>query len=217
VRATPITPSLLAAGIAREALARRAATGHAVRVVVDGPVEQDGAGLADAVASTLAADAVPVARVSARDFLRARSLRLEGGGDPDSFLEGWYDMAALRREVLDPLGPGGSMRWLPRLRDPVTDRSVRDLRRTAPPGTVVVLDGRFLLRDGLRDAVDLAVHLAVSAAARGRRVPADEAARVLPAWNRYLEESDPAARADLVVRFDHPDRPALIQHSVEPG
>jgi hypothetical protein len=205
--AAPISPPLLAATIAEEALARRSEVGWA-RVAVDGPVEPDTGALADAVAEALTAHAVPVARVSARDFLRARSLRLEHGGDPDVFLHGWYDLDALRREVLDPLGPAGSLRWLPRLRDPITDRSVREPRRTAVPGTVAVLDGRFLLGP-LRDAVDVAVHLEVSPAARARRVPSAEAYLVLPAWERYLAEVGPAERADLVVRFDHPDRPAL--------
>ncbi len=206
--AAPISPPLLAARIADEALARRAELGWAVRVAIDGPVEADTVALADAVADVLTARAVPVARVSARDFLRARSLRLEHGDDPDGYLQGWYDLDALRREVLDPLGPAGSMRWLPRLRDPITDRSVREPRRTAVPDTVAVLDGRFLL-GALRDAVDVAVHLEVSPAARTRRVPAAEAHLVLPAWDRYLTDVDPVAHADLVVRFDHPDRPAL--------
>ena len=37
-----------------------------------------------------------------------------------------------------------------------------------------------------------------------------EAAAVLPAWQRYLDECAPAAGADLVVRYDHPDRPAVV-------
>jgi hypothetical protein len=155
-----------------------------------------------------------VARVRAGDFLRARSLRLEfGADDPDTFLDGWYDTAALRREVLTPLsGRDGPLTWLPRLRDPGTDRPFREPSRTAAPGTVLVLDGRFLLRGELADGLELVVHLDVSAAARARRVPAAERARVLPAWERYLTEDDPAARAGLVVRYDHPHSPAIALH-----
>ncbi|MBT0768007.1 hypothetical protein KIH74_03670 [Kineosporia sp. J2-2] len=158
----------------------------------------------------LAARAVPVARVSAGDFLRGRSVRLEyGHDDPDSMYDLWYDFSALRREVLDPLLPGGRHTWLPRLRDPHTDRSVRATPQPAPPGTVAVVDGRFLTRDDIRDGFDLIVHLDVSASALGRRLPADETARVSGAWQRYLAEADPVKHADLVVRFDHPDRPAI--------
>ena len=161
--------------------------------------------LADGVAAALRDAAVPVARVRAVDFLRARSLRLEyGRDDPDAFHDLWYDVAALRREVLDPLGPGGSGRWLPRLREPDTDRPARVPPQDAAPGTVLVLDGRFLLRDDVLASprgLDAAVHLDVS-----------PAARVGPAWDRYLAESAPGARADLVVRFDHPDRPAVVEN-----
>jgi len=187
-----------------------------VRLGIDGPVEQDTADLADAVAEALSGSAVPVARVRAQDFLRARSIRLEHGrDDPDAFYDLWYDLPALRREVLDPLAPGGRGRWLPRLRDPRTDRSVKVAAELARPGTVAVIDGRFLFRDDVRPGFDLLVHLTVSPAARRRRVPADESARVLPAWDRYLTECRPAERADLVARFDHPGRPAVLP--VAPG
>lgn len=195
-----------------------AGTPRAVRVGIDGPVEQDTADLADAVAAEVHAQAVPVARIRARDFLRARSIRLEHGrDDPDAFFDLWYDFPALRREVLDPLAAGGRGSWLPRLRDPETDRSVRAALRPAPPGLVAVVDGRFLLRDDVRTGFDLLVHLVVTPGARARRLPADESARVLPAWDRYLAEHDPAARADVVVRFDHPDRPAVLGRDGRPA
>jgi len=181
-----------------------------LRLGLDGPVELDTAGLADTVATALAEQAVPVARVSARDFLRGRSVRLEyGHDDPDSVYDLWYDFPALRREVLDALLPDGRHTWLPRLRDPDTDRSVRVTPQPAPPGTVAVVDGRFLAREDVRDGFDLIVHLDVSDAALGRRLPRDESDRVRGAWLRYLSDDKPAEHADLVVRFDHPDRPAL--------
>jgi hypothetical protein len=173
-------------------------------------VHQDGHDLADAVASVLRARAVPVARVTAHDFLRPRSLRLEHGrDDPLASYESWFDVAALRREVLDRLGPGGDGSWLPALRDPVTDRSVRNPRQTAPAGTVAVLDGPFLLRPELTGALDLVIHLEVSRPARARRAPAGDHDLACAAWDHYLHSCDPASRAALVVRFDHPRRPAV--------
>lgn len=173
-------------------------------------MEQDTAGLADEIAAVLAEQAVPVARVSARDFLRGRSVRLEHGhDDPDAVYDLWYDFPALRREVLDALLPDGQHTWLPRLRDPDTDRSVRVARQPAPPGLVAVVDGRFLGRKDVRDGFDVIVHLDVSEGALGRRLPTDEVGRMTGAWLRYLSADDPADQADYVVRFDHPSRPAV--------
>jgi hypothetical protein len=189
--------------------------GFGVRLGVDGCVPDDGAALADAVADHLVGLGLPVARVRQRDFCLPRSQRLEHGPtDPDALYDHWYDDGALRREVLDRLGPGSDdldgPSWLPSLRDPVTDRSTRAARRRASPGTVAVVDGRFLLRWELADAFDVSVHLATTVAARERRLEdPDERARAVPAWARYLDETDPAARATFVVRYDHPARPAL--------
>jgi hypothetical protein len=218
----PLSPAALAARIADAAHAAAAVAaqqGHGLRLAVEGPVAADAAALADSLAVALQDRAVPVARARGEEFLRARSLRLERGpADPEGFFEGWYDLAALRREVLDPLGPGGSLFWLPGLRDPATDRPLRRPAVAAPPGTVGVVDGLFLGRWDVADAVDLRVFLDVSPAARARRVPAEERARVLPAWERYLEWCDPAASAAFVVRHDRPSHPALLaERAVTPS
>jgi len=68
----------------------------------------------------------------------------------------------------------------------------------------------FLARPDVADAIDVLVHLDVSPSARARRVPADEQARVLPAWQRYLRRCDPAATAAVVVRYDRPTHPAVL-------
>jgi hypothetical protein len=189
------------------------AGGVGVRLAIDGCVPDDGAALADAVAARLGVLGLAVARVRQRDFCLPRSQRLEHGPrDPDALYDHWYDDGALRREVLDRLAPDGDARgpsWLPSLRDPVTDRSTRAPRLPAPPGTVAVVDGRFLLRWELADAFDVTVHLETTPGAQGRRLAEDERARAVPSWQRYLDETGPAARASLVVRYDHPARPAV--------
>jgi hypothetical protein len=115
---------------------------------------------------------------------------------------------AIRREVLDPLGPGGSRRWLPALWDPARDRATRARYATARDDAVVIVRGWFLLGAGL--PWDVTVHLAVSPAARRRRVPLDDAARELPAYDRYDEEATPTDVADVVVRCDDPRHPAMV-------
>jgi hypothetical protein len=186
--------------------------GHrCARIAVDGAVPADTALVADAVAQRVEAAGRPVARVSWADFLRPRSVRLEhGSADPDAGYERWVDHLALRREVLDPLGPGGTLSWLATFWDDQTDRATRAPARQATPGTVAVVDGPFLLRWETADAFDVSVHLVVSEAALARRLAAQDLVRVSGAWSRYTDETSPASRADVVARFDRPSHPALV-------
>ena len=187
--------------------AQRSPTPGAVRVLLDGAAAARPDRWADGLVDRLQRLSRPVLRVSAWDFLRPASVRLERGRtDPDSFYDDWLDAGALTREVLAPLGPGGTGQVLPRLWDVTVDRAARAERVALPDGGVVVVDGPLLLGRGL--PAELAVHLALSATVLQRRTPADEA-WTLPAYARYDEEVDPVGVADLVVRADHPDRPAL--------
>jgi hypothetical protein len=146
--------------------------------------------------------------VRADGFYRPASLRLEHGRtDPDARYTDWLDAGALTREVLGPLGPGGSGHYLPELWDLARDRAVRAPRQPGPAGGVLLVPGALLQGIGL--PFDVVVHLRVAPAARRRRTPADQA-WALPAFDRYDDEVDPVALADAVVLADHPDRPALV-------
>ena len=146
--------------------------------------------------------------VPAAGFYRPASLRLEHGRtDPDARYTDWLDAGALTREVLGPVGPGGSGDYLPVLWDIARDRAARARPRPAPPGGVVLVPGALLQGIGL--PFDVVVHLRVSPAARRRLTPPEQAWE-LPAFDRYDDEVDPTALADAVVLADHPDRPALV-------
>jgi hypothetical protein len=179
-----------------------------LRVAVDGPPVADPGPFADALVDPLRVRGRPAVRVAADDFLRPASLRWEWGRtNPDAFYAGWLDEAGLRREVLDPAGPGGSGRILTSLWNAETDRASRAPYRELPTGAVVLVSGALLLGAGL--PFDMSVHLEMSAAALSRRIPA-ELAWTLPAYARYAEEVCPAAFADVVVRLDDPRRPAVV-------
>lgn len=217
--ATPVTPAALAGLAARRAadlLDGARSAGTVVRLGVDGAVEAETAALADQVADAALAQGTAVLRVRAAGFLHRRSVRMEHGAhDVDAAFDRWVDWGSLLREVLDPLADPADLSWLPALRDPVTDRTSREPARTAAPGALLVLDGPYLLRWELSGALDVVVHLQTSAAALRRRFPAPEDPRP-GAWARYLSETDPASRADVVARYDHPGRPALVGPGVGP-
>jgi hypothetical protein len=179
-----------------------------LRVGVDGAPPAGPDRLADALVDPLRLRGRPALRVSAEGFLRPASLRLEHGRtDPDAFYTDRLDLAGLRRELLEPLGPAGTGTYLPSLWDPVADRATRAGYEQAPPGAVLLLDGSLLLGAGL--PLDLVVHLRLSAAALARRTPEADA-WTLPAYQRYDDEVDPAGLADVVVRADDARHPAIV-------
>jgi hypothetical protein len=179
-----------------------------LRVLVDGAPAAGGGALADGLVEPLRARGRDALRVHAGAFLRSASVRLEHGHqDVQAFSEDWLDEDALRREVLHPLDLNGSRRWLPSLRDPVTDRATRETYRTAPDRAVLLLDGWLLLGRGL--PAELTVHLSMGRATLLRRTP--EAERwTLPAFAAYAEQVRPEESAELVVRVDDPKRPAIL-------
>jgi len=206
VQVRPVSIEVLVEELA-DRLATTATDGR-LRVAVDGADAADPAALADALVDPLRVRGRSAVRVRTDDFLRPASLRLEfGRTNPDSFYLGWLDETGLRREVLDPAGPGGSGRIVTRLRDARTDRATREPYRELPPDAVVIVSGPLLLGSGL--PFDVTVHLHLSAAALERRTEPEQR-WTLPAYARYGAEVDPAAFADLVVRLDDPRRPAVV-------
>ncbi|HET6533290.1 MAG TPA: uridine kinase [Actinoplanes sp.] len=206
MRVRPISVDLLV-----EELADRLAAvdpDRRLRVAVDGAPAAAPGRLADALVDPLRVRGRPAVRVDTGDFLRPASVRLESGRtNPDAFYTGWLDEKALRREVLDPAGPGGSGRVVTRLWDAWADRAAREPYADLPATAVVLVSGPLLLGAGL--PFDVTVHLEMSAAALDRRTEPDER-WTLPAYARYGAEVDPASFADVVVRVDDPRRPALV-------
>jgi hypothetical protein len=203
-RYRPVTdlPEVLAARLDRVA----ADNDHPLRVALDGPPGSGADELADEVVSRLRVRGRFAAAIRVATFWRDASLRLEHGRfDVDAFRD-WIDVAALDREVLRPLGPHGSRVYLPSLRDPSTNRATHAAVVPAPDGAVGVISGGLLLGRGL--PFDVTIHLAVSAAARRRRTGADWS-WTLPAFDAYDHEVEPVRVADVVVRLDDPQHPAI--------
>jgi hypothetical protein len=189
-----------------EIIAARPVAGAALRVAVDGASATEPTVLARDLIDPLRERGRPVTVITAETFWRDASLRLEyGREDPESYLQ-WLDAAALRREVLEPLGPGGSGLFLPSLRDPLTNRATRVPSVAAAPGAVVIVAGPLLLGRDL--PFDLTVHLALSSGALERRTETGSS-WTLDALASYEADVRPADVADIVVRADDPARLAV--------
>jgi hypothetical protein len=211
MRIRPVSPGALVEDLAARVVGHAGGPAGRIRVAVDGADGSRPGDLADALVDPLRRLGRDVVRVRAEDQWRPASLRYERGRtDPDSFYDDWLDAAGLVREVLDPLGPGGSGDIRPVRWDAVHDRASRQGYRSVPDGGVVIVSGPLLLGRGL--PFDLTVHLDLSPGALARRTPAD-LAWTLPAYARYADEVDPTGFADIVVRVDDPRHPALVERT----
>ncbi|NUU24649.1 MAG: uridine kinase [Streptomycetaceae bacterium] len=206
MRVRPLTPEALTDLLA-DTILDRVPEGGRLRFAVDGAAAAEPGRVADALVDPLRTAGHPVLRVSADDFLRPASVRLEHGRDADAFYWSWLDEKGLQREVLDPLGASGTGRALPTLWDAERDRATRAEYVELPPGGVLLLDGPLLLGRGL--PLDLTVHITLSDGALQRRTP-DADQWTLPAYARYRAECFPEETADFTVRWDDPRRPALV-------
>ena len=199
----PVQPSTPDGVVAAIANLIQSSNGR-VRVMIDGASASEPERLGAEVVKALAPRRGVLIR--ADHFWRQASLRFEDGRrDADAWLDHWLDDGALRREVLDPFILTG--RVLPALRDPDTDRSLRQPHIDLPADGVLVVAGSVLLGRGL--PFDLAIHVHLSAAALKRRTP-EAQSWTLPALARYQSERNPTTLADLVIRADDPLRPALV-------
>ncbi|MCA1281139.1 uridine kinase [Saccharopolyspora sp. 7B] len=205
MRVRAITPEKLAGELADavDGMRRRW-----LRVAVDGAAAAGTAGFADGLVEPLRVRGREVVRVRMDGYVRPASLRFEHGrDDPDSFYESWFDLAGLRREVLDPLADDGTGQVLPALWDAATDRSPRLDRVRLPERGVVLVDGPLLLGAGL--PFDRTVHLWLPGASLARHTSEPER-WTLPAFDRYHAEVAPERLADHVIRVDRPGHPAVV-------
>lgn len=183
----------------------------------------DGAGktvFADHLAAVLRTSARHVVRVSADDFHNPGLIRhRRGRSSPEGFWLDSYDYAALRTRALDPFGPGGSRRHQPASHDLATDKPLDPPVQTAPPGTVLVVDGLFLHRDELAGGWDLSVFLQVPFTVSVARLAARDGThadpqhhslvRYVEGQRRYFTACQPWQRADLVIDATDLDAPTL--------
>jgi uridine kinase len=198
---------------------------HPTRIALDGV---DGSGkttMADELVEPLQRAGREVIRASVDRFHHPRAVRYARGPDsPDGYFLDSYDYAALRRELLEPLGPRGGLEFRTALFDFRIDRAVESPPRTAKRDAVLLFDGVFLSRPELQAHWDLTIWLEVPfevtmprAVARDVTNGADADVtrakyerRYVPGQRLYLEQCRPRERADIVVDNTNFERPRII-------
>jgi uridine kinase len=197
---------------------------HPTRVAIDGV---DGSGkttLADELVGPLRRAGREVIRASVDGFHNPRTVRYARGPDsPEGYFLDSFDYAAVRRELLDALGPRGSGRFRSAVFDYRIDRALDSPPQAARRDAVLLFDGVFLARPELDGCWDLTIWLDVRfdvtverAVARDSRNGGDAAVtrdkydrRYVPGQRLYLTQCRPRERADIVVDNTALDRPKV--------
>jgi len=199
---------------------------HPTRVAIDGV---DGSGkttLADELVEPIRRAGREVIRASVDGFHQPRAVRYTRGPDsPEGYFLDSFDYGALKRELLDPLGPKGDGGFRTAVFDYRADRPVQSPRRVAPRDAVLLFDGVFLSRTELQASWDLTIWLDVPfeitverAIARDSRGGGDAAVtrgkyedRYVPGQRLYLEQCRPRDRAGIVVDNSVFHRPHIVR------
>lgn len=165
-----------------------------------------------------------VIRASIDGFHRSREERYRQGEDsPEGYYEDSFDHMALRKLLLDPLGPGGDRVYRSAVFDFRIDAPRSGSAEVASEDGVLILDGVFLLRPELFESWDLRIFVSASfdeilrraldrdAALFGSRAEVERRyrTRYIPGQKLYFATACPTETADLVVDNDEPSRPFL--------
>jgi uridine kinase len=179
--------------------------------------------LAAEVQTVVAGAGRPVVPVAYDDFHHPRERRYRlGRMSAEGYLDDAFDPAALRRLVLDPMA-AGEPAVVPAAYDLAGDKPVEADPVPVAAGSVVLVDGSFLLVSELAGSWDLAVLVVADpqrVLERGVLRDADLGPpekvremylrRYLAAESLHQERDDPWSRADVVVDLSDPLAPDLL-------
>lgn len=195
---------------------------HPVRVAVDGPPAAGKTTLADELAVVLRARGREVIRATIEGFLHPRAQRYRRGvysGEAPYFDN--HDDDALRRVLLDPLGPGGDRTFRSAVYDKHTDTALSLPVETAAADSVLLFDGVFLMRPELIDRWELRIFVSTAFERTIERARIREQAvlsaaeverrwrgRYIPSQQLYFARDRPIDHADIIVHNDEFRRPS---------
>jgi uridine kinase len=169
-----------------------------VIVAVDGV--EGTAPFADELARAFTRAGAHAVRASLDDFQRPRAAReLRGADSPEGYYFDRHDLSTLRRVLIEPFRMAGSAGFQTASFDAARDVERESKWLTAPADAVLVLDGPFLQRPGLRGTFSYTVYL------EGRRFGLDPA--VTGADELYQAEAGPRFGASAIIDIADPEHP----------
>jgi uridine kinase len=201
---------------------------HPVRVAIDGVDASGKTSLANELAPSVAALGRPVIRASVDGFHHPAATRKRRGPlSPEGYYHDSFNSDALVKSLLQPLGPGGSLSFRRAIFDFRTDQRVDAPIERAQPNAILLFDGVFLLRPGLREHFDFSIFLRADFSVTIARAEHRDLSlfgtveeirrryheRYVPGQRLYLSQVQPECLASVVINNNDPLRP-IVEHAV---
>ena len=198
---------------------------HPVRVAIDGVDASGKTTLANELVSPIEAMGRPVIRASIDRFHNPSHIRRSRGDrSAEGYFRDSFDYDGLAEALLHPLGQAGSRRFKRAIFDFQSDSAIDARVEEAPPDSVLLFDGVFLLRPELRHYWDLSIFVRADFATTVGRAEIRDAdlfgsraavrqryeERYVPGQQLYLSEATPEQYASVVVDNNDPARPTLV-------
>lgn len=198
--------------------------GHPLRVGIDGCDAAGKTTFADELGDVLRAAGRAVIRASIDGFHNPASVRHRRGSESaEGYFFDSFDNAALVRELLAPLGPGGTRVYRRAIFDFRRDRPRMLPAESAASDAMLIFDGVFLHRAELAEFWDFSIFLDVDFEAAIARAESRDCElfgsasvvreryerRYVPGQELYFAQCDPQRRANLVICNIDPSQPSI--------
>lgn len=197
---------------------------HPLRVGIDGVSASGKTILADELADHLRSQGREVIRAGMDGFHNPPAIRHRlGPSSAEGYLRDSFDYQAVRAQLLQPLGPGGNLRYRFAAYDHHAESPLDTPLLDAPPGAVLLFEGVMLFRPELSTFFDYKILVQVPfdvalQRARSRDLPKFGSMetllekynhRFIPGQKQYLCENQPETQAQAIIQNEDPANPTL--------
>lgn len=199
---------------------------HPLRVAIDGVDAAGKTTLADELADVVEQLGRSVIRASIDGFHNPAAIRRQRGPlSPEGYFEDSFNYDALLKALLLPLGPMGSLSFSRAVFDFRTDQPVAAPVEHAVSNAILLFDGVFLLRPGVREHFDVSVFVRadfgvtlgraerrdVGLLGSAQEVRQRYQERYIPGQQLYLATIEPERWATIVIDNNDPLRPRFTR------
>jgi uridine kinase len=197
---------------------------HPLRVGIDGVSASGKTVLADELAVVLQKMNREVIRTGIDGFHNPPEIRHRRGSmSVEGYVEDSFDYSAVRKWVLEPLGSEGSLSYKSEIFDHATGTRKKSDPVLASPDAILLFEGVMLFREELTNAFDYRILVDTTFDVALERAKTRDlkhfgnmqtlldkyTRRFIPGQKRYLAECQPAAKANVILANDDPERPEL--------